>query len=133
MIDDQTENGKSLFSTTGCRRPPTQLGRCTDIALDHNAGRLLSWLLTRSHRVEPGAWVRVPREDILRGSRLTVKQYHRARQFLVEDGHAEFETGWFDATKMVFARPTPAFLGKYAELCEPRPHPLANVTPLGSA
>ena len=101
------------------RRPPSQLYLCTVICGDRTAGRLMSWILSWSRKATPkwgrdGLWNANPRTAALSGSSLTLMQYRRCRQLLVERGLADIETGWFDGREMVFTRPTAAFLAAYA-------------------
>jgi hypothetical protein len=97
----------------------SQLKRCTIIAGDRCAGRLLSWIVSWYRKALPkdgrdGLWNANPVADILDGAGLTEKQYVRARRWLTQRGLADIEPGFFNATRMVFTRPTQTCLAAYA-------------------
>ena len=96
-------------------RPP-RIWVCTVFANDRSAGKLLSWIAgiakhaTQRRRGHQGLWNANSRAYILAQTGLTLNQYWRARDILIECDGAEFLDGGFAGKRSILTRPTPTLM-----------------------
>jgi hypothetical protein len=96
-------------------RPP-RIWVCTVAANDRIAGKLLSWIVgiarhaTQRRRGHQGLWNANSRAYILAQTGLSLRQYWRARDILIELDWAEFLDGGFAGKRTILTRPSLMFM-----------------------